>query len=304
MFTQNTMKLTKLNHLNLDENFEIVRDCEFAYLGKLKTNLNPRLVACSNEEHISLLSKYEGISGVITTNSLKKKVQSNFGLIISSNPLKLLYSVQKKISNLDDFQWKNFPTIIGSSSFIHPSSSISKENVIIGDSVFIGPGCVVKDKTIIGDNTNIYENTVLGCEAFEVDKSRETRELISQSGGVKVGSNVDILSSCSIARSTFGGFTEIGDYSKIDCQTHVGHDCKIGKNTVVAPSVTISGRVVLGEDVYIGPNATITNGVNIMDGAFVSLGSVVIGDVTAGKRVSGNYAIDHMKWLKMIGKEK
>ena len=52
---------------------------------------------------MSLLPDCEGISGVITTKNLKNKVQPIFGLIISPNPLRLLYKVQDKISELDDF---------------------------------------------------------------------------------------------------------------------------------------------------------------------------------------------------------
>jgi len=62
----------------------------------------------------------------------------------------------------------------------------------------------------------------------------------------------------------------------------------------------ISGNVRVGNDVWIGPSAAISNGITIGDNCWVSLGSVVTKDVQAGSRVSGNFAIDHEKFIQFI----
>jgi UDP-3-O-[3-hydroxymyristoyl] glucosamine N-acyltransferase len=59
----------------------------------------------------------------------------------------------------------------------------------------------------------------------------------------------------------------------------------------------VLGSARIGDDVWIGPNATISNQVQIGDGAAVSLGSVVVRDVRSGQRVSGNFAVDHRRFL-------
>lgn len=48
--------------------------------------------------------------------------------------------------------------------------------------------------------------------------------------------------------------------------------------------------VVIGDDVWIGPNATILKGVRVGDAAVIEPGALVIRDVPAGGRVSGNPA--------------
>jgi UDP-3-O-[3-hydroxymyristoyl] glucosamine N-acyltransferase len=62
----------------------------------------------------------------------------------------------------------------------------------------------------------------------------------------------------------------------------------------------LAGSVRLGNDVWIGPNSTISNGVTVGDGAKVSLGAVVTRDVPAGARVTGNFAVDHEKFLGFL----
>ena len=46
-----------------------------------------------------------------------------------------------------------------------------------------------------------------------------------------------------------------------------------------------------------GLSATIRNGITIGNGARINLGSVVTKDVTLGESVTGNFAINHSKFL-------
>ena len=60
------------------------------------------------------------------------------------------------------------------------------------------------------------------------------------------------------------------------------------------------GGSKIGDDVLIGPSASITSGLTIGDGAFITVGSVITKDVMAGTRVTGNFAIDHQKFITFI----
>ncbi len=68
---------------------------------------------------------------------------------------------------------------------------------------------------------------------------------------------------------------------------------------IVAGSA-IGGRTIVGDDVWIGINSTISNGLTIGDNCRISLGSVVTQSVAAGKTVTGNFAIDHKKFIEFI----
>jgi UDP-3-O-[3-hydroxymyristoyl] glucosamine N-acyltransferase len=69
----------------------------------------------------------------------------------------------------------------------------------------------------------------------------------------------------------------------------------IGQNTIIAGSSQISGYSTVGENVWIGPGATVTNLSEIGDNAKIEIGSVVVDEVRANARVSGNFAVPHLR---------
>ena len=64
------------------------------------------------------------------------------------------------------------------------------------------------------------------------------------------------------------------------------------------------GDVYLGNDIWIGANVTIMPKVIIGDGAVIANNSHVIKDVDPEQHVSGNFAIPHYHFLKIINKMK
>lgn len=47
-----------------------------------------------------------------------------------------------------------------------------------------------------------------------------------------------------------------------------------------------------------GPNSIISYGINIDDGAEISIGSTVVSNIPKNKKVTGYFAIEHAKFLK------
>ena len=92
----------------------------------------------------------------------------------------------------------------------------------------------------------------------------------------------------------------IGAYSKLDAMVHIGHGTVIGKRVLFPAAATISGNCVIGDDTWIGVNATVSNRIEIGDHARVSLGSVVTKNVLAGQTVTGNFAIDHARFMQNL----
>lgn len=297
MFTQNTERLSSFAG---SAGLRIVRDCEFSYVGKIPTLLPCRIVACATARHIDEARSGAGIVGIITIAELQELVPLAMGLAISDKPLSATFDIHDMLCQREGFHWQRFETIVAPDAVIHPSAMVAPYDVVVGAGSVVSERAIVCERAVIGEACRVGPGTVVGSRAFEVRSDSQPHRILSQAGGVQIASHVEILANCTIARATFGGFTSIGEGSKIDCLVHVAHDCQIGRRVNVAACAEISGRVVVGDDVFIGPNVTISNGISIGQGATVTLGSVVVRDVPVASRVTGNFALPHEKWLSFI----
>jgi serine O-acetyltransferase len=70
----------------------------------------------------------------------------------------------------------------------------------------------------------------------------------------------------------------------------VGSNCGIHQEVVIEPARPDGPGPILGDRVWVGPHARIVGEVRIGDGATVSAGAVVIGDVPPRALVAGNPA--------------
>ena len=64
----------------------------------------------------------------------------------------------------------------------------------------------------------------------------------------------------------------------------------------------VAGSTTIGDDVWIGPGASISSEIVIGNGASVTIGSVVVRDVAPGQKVTGNFAVDHKKFIAFMRK--
>jgi UDP-3-O-[3-hydroxymyristoyl] glucosamine N-acyltransferase len=93
---------------------------------------------------------------------------------------------------------------------------------------------------------------------------------------------VEIGANTTIDRGALGE-TRIGRGAKIDNLVHIGHNCVIGRNVVIAAQTGISGSsvvedgAILGGQVGIGEHATVGEGVILGGGAGVLSGKKMHG---------------------------
>ena len=295
-----TNKLFDLEDFSVIPRLEVGRRCAFAYAGKVSTDLEPRLVACKESKHLDMAAREVGISGVIVPAKLEARVPKSFGYALCEDPVRALNDIQAFLSDPESGQWKSFPSRIHPKATIMAGAYVAPDEVVIEKNVTVFPNAVILPRSIVGEGSTIGAGTIVGTNAFEVDVTAEPRRIVSQSGGVLIGNHVDIQAKCTIVRATFGGFTEIGDETKFDCQVHFAHDCRTERRVRIAACAELSGRVTVGENTFIGPNASISNGINIGRNSHVTIGSVVTRDVDDDTQVTGNFAITHRKWLKFL----
>lgn len=125
--------------------------------------------------------------------------------------------------------------------------SIIGPDVVLGDFVEVKSHVVIEGKTTIGESTKIYPFASLG-QAPQIFKYHgEKSEVI-------IGKNNIIREYVTIqAGSESGGMiTSIGSNCLFMVGSHIGHDCHIGNNVVLANYASIAGHVVIEDFVVIG----------------------------------------------------
>ena len=167
---------------------------------------------------------------------------------------------------------------------VHPSAVV--ERVCAGAAgTSIGPGAVVmkregpgqgvrdrperddSTRRQIGDRVHVQAGAVLGGKGFGYARNAETGEylLFPQQGTLVIEDDVEIGANTTIDRGALGE-TRIGSGTKIDNLVHIGHNCVIGRNVIIAAQTGISGSsvvedgAILGGQVGIGEHATLALG--------------------------------------------
>lgn len=295
-----TGSLIALSRIASELGLVLHRDAEVAYVGKVPTRLDRRLVPAGKPVHLADAAQETGIAAFVVPADLADQVPESTGVILSDTPVATAMAVHEYLCALPGFLWQDFDSQIDPSAVIMPGAHVAPKNVRIGPRTVIGPNAVIFERSQIGADCQIGATVVIGMEAFEQNSGASPKALLRQAGGVRIEDHVTLLPGCTVARSTFGGFNQIGRETKIDAQTYIAHDCRIGQRVTICACCDISGRVEIGDDAYLGPNCTISNGIRIGTKSTVSLGGVVIRDVPDGTRVTGNFALPHDKWLNII----
>jgi len=172
----------------------------------------------------------------------------------------------------------------------------------------IGPNVTIYASTTVGDRVVVQAGVVLGSKGFGYVRDAATGEytLFPQQGTLTVEDDVDIGANTTIDRGALGE-TRIGAGSKLDNLVHIGHNCVIGRNVIIAAQTGISGSsvvedgAILGGQVGIGEHALVGTGVILGGGAGVLSGKKMHG---AGEVFWGRPARPLKEYLKDLARLK
>lgn len=292
------MKLSEI--INLIDDASVVKDAEFTSLGLAVSKCNEKLLSfIESEKYIKGLSN--NIECLITTADLAEVLKEKFGVIVSKNPRMDYFKLHNKLTKNKNYVREEFDTVIGENCNISDSAVISKKNVIIGNNVKIEEFVVIRENTVIEDNVIIRSGVKIGGEGFEYKRIDGTIMNVNHCGGVIIEKNVEIQYNTCIDKALYTwDNTIVGMHTKIDNLVHLEHGVKIGKRCLIASSTVVGGRTVIGEDSWIGLGAIISNGLVLGKKISVSLGAVVTKGLLDGEKVSGNFAINHDKYIQFI----
>lgn len=174
--------------------------------------------------------------------------------------------------------------------------------VRIGDRTVIGAGVHLYDNVVVGADCLILAGAVIGSDGFGYERDENGAPIkFPHIGGVRIGDQVEIGANTVIDRGTLSD-TVIAHRAKIDNVCHIGHNVEVGEDTMIVAGAMIGGSTKIGKRVWIGPQVAVSNGLVIGDDAYVTMGSVVVQNVAAGERMTGNWAVAHMRFLAHMRK--
>jgi UDP-3-O-[3-hydroxymyristoyl] glucosamine N-acyltransferase len=153
---------------------------------------------------------------------------------------------------------------IGAHASIEEGASIGAETTIgsgavVGAGVRIGSNCRIYPRVVIysgatlGDRVVVHAGAVLGADGFGYvrDQIDGHYTQFPQQGTLVIEDDVEIGANTTIDRGALEE-TRIGRGTKLDNLIHIGHNCSIGRNVVIAAQTGISGSSAIGDGAILG----------------------------------------------------
>lgn len=157
--------------------------------------------------------------------------------------------------------------IIGDNTVIHPHSII-EPGAIIGDNTIIRANVAIGYNCKIGKNCIIHSNTTIGADGFGFLDHKGTRVKVPQIGIVQIGDDVEIGANCTVDRAAIE-YTSIGNFTKIDDQVHIGHNCRIGNYVYMAGASVLAGGVSIEDYSIIGGLVAVAEQLTVKKGSII-----------------------------------
>src|SRR5579872_3785103 len=201
--------------------------------------------------------------------------------------------------------------IVHPTACLHDSVTIAErvvisERVEIAAKTFIGVGSVIGADSSIGTDCELHPNvtlypgvrvgnrvivhagTVLGSDGFGYvhDPATSRYEKFPQIGRLEIEDDVEIGANTTIDRGALE-VTRIRRGTKIDNLVHVGHNCQIGEDVVIAAQTGFSGSIVVENNVILGGQVGIGEHARICEGVMLGgQGGVLPKKILRGKGVA------------------
>jgi UDP-N-acetylglucosamine acyltransferase len=155
----------------------------------------------------------------------------------------------------------------------------------IGEGVEIGPYCLVGPQVELQagvrlvSHVNVTGVTTIGagCVVYPFCSLGTPPQSVHYRGGATrlvVGAQCELRESVTMNTGTEdgGGVTEVGDRGFFMANCHVGHDCQVGNDVVLANCAGLGGHCIVGDHVFIGALSGVHQHIRI--GAHAMIGGV------------------------------
>lgn len=285
--------------------YQIENEQDFQYFALTESDLlEPCCVFLDNPKFVSTIKS--NVKMVLTTKECAKELPDNshFGICTLEKPRIIFFQLHNFCAENNIYEKEVYKTVVGENCKISHLAYIAPNNVKIGNNVTIEEFVSIKENTEIGDNTIIRAGTIVGGQGFEFKREKSKIIPVTHCGKVKIGKNVEIQYNTAIDKAVYPwDVTEIGDFSKIDNLVHIGHAAKIKENVMIVAHAGIGGRTVIKSGSWIGFGAILRNGIIVGENSRANMGAIVSKNIADNEAVTGNFAIEHKKFIEKLKQE-
>lgn len=187
--------------------------------------------------------------------------------------------------------------------------------VKLGKGVVIGAGCYLGDAVEIGASSRlharvsiypgcrlgeralVHSGAVIGADGFGIVLDDGNWRKIPQTGGVRIGNDVEIGANTCIDRGALDD-TVIEDDVKLDNLIQIGHNVRVGAHTAIAGCTGIAGSTSIGKYCMIGGAANIVGHLDIADHVIIHAAAVVTKSIRKAGAYGGHPAEDSRSWAQ------
>jgi UDP-3-O-[3-hydroxymyristoyl] glucosamine N-acyltransferase len=289
------------------------------------------VVFVDHEKHLA--SALQSKAGAVIAGEFAASIPASKPLLVSDHP-KLAFArtavLLRDASHPGSGSQKRSvheSAVVDKSSVLAPGVSVEERAVVgerakVGENTRIGAGCAVGADVQIGRDCEIYPNVtiypgstlgdrvivhagaVLGSDGFGYVRDSKTGryEKFPQVGRLVIEDDVEIGANTTIDRGALDE-TRIQRGTKIDNLVHIGHNCQIGENVVIAAQTGLSGSIVIENGVVLGGQVGIGEHARIEEGVMLGgQGGVLPNKVLRGKGVAfwGTPAQPLRQYLKQL----
>jgi len=301
---------------------------EVSGVASLESASGTELVFVEDEKHLP--AALQSRAGAIIAGEFAASSDSQRPLLVSDHPKLAFARAAKFLADASDAKPKGFvhPTAV-----VHPSVVLGHDvrveeraviaedasagdgsrigaGAAIGQGVKIGFGCEIYPNvtiypgTTLGDRVTVHAGAVLGSDGFGYVRDRKTGhyEKFPQVGRLVIEDDVEIGANATVDRGALDE-TRIRRGAKIDNLVHIGHNCQIGEDVVIAAQTGLSGSIVIDKGAVLGGQVGIGEHAHIGEGVMLGgQGGVLPNKILRGKGVAfwGTPAQPLRNYLKQL----
>jgi UDP-3-O-[3-hydroxymyristoyl] glucosamine N-acyltransferase len=289
------------------------------------------LIFVEDQKHLA--AALQSRAGAVVVGEFVSSASYQRPLLITDQPKLAFARAARFLQQSSSPNDKSRQGMVHPSAVIHPSAvlgsgalveerAVVAEHARIGDGTRIGAGCVVGTGVKIGRDCELYPNVtiypgstlgdrvtvhagaVLGSDGFGYVRDRKTGhyEKFPQVGHLFIEDDVEIGANTAIDRGALDE-TRIRRGAKIDNLVHIGHNCQIGEDVIIAAQTGLSGSIVIEANVVLGGQVGIGEHARIGEGVMLGgQGGVLPNKVLRGKGVAfwGTPAQPLRQYLKLL----